>query len=72
MSVFDRGYSAFKRIVLLDDKIERIRADVTELRAASRDHENRLIRIETLIQIGMAQMDLQRPSQTKSTPLPSE
>ncbi len=53
MNLFDRGYSAFKRIVILDEKIERIRDDISELKAASRDHEGRLIRVETLIQIGL-------------------
>jgi hypothetical protein len=54
MSIFDRGYAAFKQLVLMDDKIERIRTDVAELKSVARDHENRLIRMETIVQIGLS------------------
>ena len=54
MSLLDRGYAAFKRLVLMDDKVERLREDIAELKATVRDQQNRLIRIETIIQLGMA------------------
>ena len=67
MSLFDRGYAAFKRIVLLDEKIERVREDVRDLKVASRDHEGRLVRLETIIQLGLTM-----PAQPTQPQLPSE
>jgi hypothetical protein len=66
MSLFDRGYSAFKRIVLLDEKIGQIRDDVSELKSASRSHENRLVRLETIVQLGLAMPTQPHPSQLSS------
>ncbi len=59
MSLLDRGYSAFKRLVLMDDKVEQMRRDIGELKTSVRDHQDRLIYLETIIAIGRAQQDRQ-------------
>lgn len=41
-----------KRMVLLDDKIERLSKDLDGMRDVITDHEKRLIRIETMIEMG--------------------
>ena len=43
--------SGMKRIIQLDADVERVRAAVEKLDAAVIDHEKRLIRIETLIEL---------------------
>ena len=40
-----------KRIILLDDKVERLADDFDELRKVVTEHEKRLIRIETMIEM---------------------
>ena len=53
MSVAERAYGFVKRIVLLDDKVERLGRSVTELEAHTEDHAIRLVRVETLLGIGV-------------------
>jgi len=40
-----------KRIVLMDDKVARLADDIDDMRAILTDHEKRLIRIETMIEM---------------------
>jgi hypothetical protein len=40
-----------KRIVLMDDKVARLADNIDDMRAILTDHEKRLIRIETMIEM---------------------
>lgn len=40
-----------KKIILMQDKVDRLGTEVRELRADVVDHGNRLIRIETMIEL---------------------
>ena len=59
MSLLDRGYAAFKRLVLMDDKVETIRADIGDLKTTVRDHQERLIYIETVVAMARAPQEPQ-------------
>lgn len=59
MSLLDRGYSAFKRLVVMDDKVEQMRNDIGELKSTVRNHQDRLIYLETVISIARAPKDTQ-------------
>ena len=59
MSLLDRGYAAFKRLVLMDDKVETIRADIGDLKTTVRDHQDRLIYIETVVAMARAPQEPQ-------------
>lgn len=43
-----------KKIILMQDKVDRLGDEVRELRADVVDHGNRLIRIETMIELAQA------------------
>jgi hypothetical protein len=59
MSVLERGYSAFKRLVLMDDKVERMRTDIDELKSSVRNHQDRLIYVETVIALARTPQESQ-------------
>lgn len=41
-----------KKVLTLEDRIRRMDSEISELRKAYTDHEKRLIRIETMIEMG--------------------
>ena len=43
-----------KKIILMQDKVDRLGDEVRELRADVVDHGNRLIRIETMIELAQS------------------
>ena len=51
MSFYDRIVGGLKNQILLSDQVTRISANVDKLQADIFDHEKRLIRIETLIDL---------------------
>ena len=59
MNLLERGYTAFKRLVLMDDKVEQMRRDMGELKSTVRNHQDRLIYLETVIAIARAPQDPQ-------------
>ena len=49
MSIFDRVLTGVKDVLLLRDDVSRMYEDQREMGSEIRDHERRLIRIETII-----------------------
>lgn len=46
--------SNLKKIILMQDKVDRLGIEVRELRTDVGDHGNRLIRIETMIELAQS------------------
>jgi hypothetical protein len=53
-------FAGMKRIIQLDSDVERLRQAVEKIDTAVTDHEKRLIRIETLIELSRAAPRLPR------------
>lgn len=55
MSLGDKVLGGLRTIVLIEDRVQRVEATLAELRkeatAAVADHEKRLVRLETLVEI---------------------
>lgn len=51
MSVFDRVLTGVKDVLLLREEVSRLARDQIELKTAVVDHEKRLIRIETMVEM---------------------
>jgi hypothetical protein len=47
--------SAMKEVLLLTDKVERTGNVLTEIVTELREHDRRLVRLETLVEVGKAQ-----------------
>jgi hypothetical protein len=58
MSWIGDTFAGVKRIMLLDSDVTRLQRAVERMDAVSMDHEKRLIRIETLIDVGQASLRL--------------
>lgn len=55
MSTFERLFSGIRQLLVMREEVARLTADVARGQDADRDHERRLVRIETLIEVGMNQ-----------------
>lgn len=53
---------AVRRAILMEDRLERLNAQVDRSSEQLRDHERRLTRIETMIEIARANRAVPRPS----------
>lgn len=51
MSWISEGFSYFRKLTLLDSEVERLSKVVDSLKSELTEHDRRLIRIETLIEI---------------------
>jgi hypothetical protein len=51
MSTLKDVISAMKEVLLLTDKVDRAGAVLTEISGELRDHDRRLIRLETMVEI---------------------
>ena len=60
MSWISDTFAGMKRIIQLDSDVERLRQAVEKIDTAVTDHEKRLIRIETLIELSRAAPRLPR------------
>jgi thioredoxin-like negative regulator of GroEL len=47
--------SAMKEVMLLTDKVDRAGSVLSEMAAELRDHDRRLVRLETIVEIAKAQ-----------------
>lgn len=54
MSAFDRLLDSVREVIVLGSEIKRMNEDIRDLALEVRDHERRLIRIETLIEVAGA------------------
>ncbi len=58
MSTVKDVISAMKEVLLLTDKVERTGKVLTEISQELRDHDRRLVRLETLVEIAKSQAQL--------------
>jgi hypothetical protein len=54
VSWFGDTVAGLKRIIQLDADVARLQQDMEQAKAAVMDHEKRLVRVETLIQVNWA------------------
>ena len=53
MSTFERLFSGIRQLLVMREEVARLTTDVAKSQDAERDHERRLVRIETLIEFGI-------------------
>lgn len=58
MSTLKDVISAMKEVLLLTDKVERTGYVLTEISKELREHDRRLVRLETMVEIGKSQAQL--------------
>ena len=58
MSTLKDVISAMKEVLLLTDKVERTGGVLTEISKELREHDRRLVRLETMVEIGKSQAQL--------------
>ena len=63
MSTLQDVISAMKEVLLLTDKVERTGNILTEISKELREHDRRLIRLETLVDIAKFQAQISSDSQ---------
>ena len=63
MSTLQDVISAMKEVLLLTDKVERTGNILTEISKELREHDRRLIRLETLVDIAKFQAQVSSDSQ---------
>lgn len=51
MSVLERVLGSVKDLIVMRDELDRLTLDISSTRTEVRDHEKRLIRIETMIEM---------------------
>jgi thioredoxin-like negative regulator of GroEL len=55
MSAIKDAILAMKEVMLLADKVDRAGALLSEISRELRDHDNRLVRLETLVEVAKSQ-----------------
>ena len=55
MSTLKDVVSALKEVLLLTDKVDRAGKMLTEIASEMRDHDRRLIRLETMVEVARSQ-----------------
>ena len=58
MSTLKDVISAMKEVLLLTDKVERTGSVLTDISKELREHDRRLVRLETMVEIGKSQAQL--------------
>ena len=58
MSTLKEVISAMREVLLLTDKVDRAGKTLTEISGELRNHDRRLIRLETLVEVAKAQAQL--------------
>lgn len=53
MGLFKDVYDGMKRLTVMSSKLERLEKEFDVVQKTSLDHEKRLIRIETMIEMGL-------------------
>ena len=62
MSTLKDVVSALKEVLLLTDKVDRAGKMLTEIAGEMRDHDRRLIRLETMVEVAKSQPRLTNES----------
>lgn len=52
MSAIKEAMTALKEVLLLADRVERVGSTLSEMTKELRDHDRRIIRLETFVEIG--------------------
>lgn len=60
MSTIKDAISAMKEVLLLTDKVDRAGQVLSEISKELRDHDRRLVRIETLVEVAKSQPRLDK------------
>lgn len=63
MSVLSDSFTMTKKILLLSENVDRLTEEGRQLSRTVRDHEHRLIRIETMIELSGSQQRRALPSE---------
>jgi hypothetical protein len=63
--------SAMKDVLLLTDKVDRAGKVLSDISSELRDHDRRLIRLETIVELGKGQPRLTDESKSKNSLFPS-
>ena len=58
MSAIKEAMTALKEVLLLADRVERVGSTLSEMTKELRDHDRRIIRLETFVEVGK----MERPS----------
>lgn len=58
MSAVGDAIASIKQVLLLTDKVDRVAKELESAALELRDHDRRLVRIETMIEVGLAQRGL--------------
>ncbi|MCP3887463.1 MAG: hypothetical protein GY702_01125 [Desulfobulbaceae bacterium] len=58
MSTLKDVLTAMKEVLLLTDKVERTGSVLTEISKELREHDRRLVRLETMVEIAQSQAQL--------------
>lgn len=60
MSAIKDAIDAMKQVLILNEKVDRVAILLDKVSDELRDHDRRLVRLETIIEIGKAQARLPR------------
>ena len=52
MSAIKEAMTALKEVLLLADRVERVGSTLSEMTQELRDHDRRIIRLETFVEVG--------------------
>ena len=52
MSAIKEAMTALKEVLLLADRVERVGSTLSEITKELRDHDRRIIRLETFVEVG--------------------
>ena len=52
MSAIKEAMTALKEVLLLVDRVERVGSTLSEMTKELRDHDRRIIRLETFVEVG--------------------
>ncbi|MEM6485583.1 MAG: hypothetical protein AAF662_11445 [Pseudomonadota bacterium] len=58
MSAVGDAIASIKQVLLLTEKVDRVAKELESAALELRDHDRRLVRIETMIEVGLAQRGL--------------
>lgn len=60
MTAFEELLKSIRRVIVMESKLEDLSSGLKEITGRVMDHEGRLIRIETMIEVAQAQGGLQQ------------
>ncbi len=58
MSLLKDAISSMKEVILLSDKVERVGKELTDVSIELRNHGDRLIRLETLVEVAKSRNNI--------------